>query len=1081
MPLSSYSSLADWLGSLGLERFDRVQQLLADNDIGADIILSLVEADFEKLGVSMGDRKRLVRAISELQATAEASAATGPARPEAPASELRQLTIMFCDLVDATALCERLTPEQWREVVLAYQQEASAIIERHGGAIAQYLGDGLLVYFGHPQAYEDTVERALLAGLSLAGSIPELKLRPVSVHEVLRLSLRIGIHTGEVVIGEIGGGARREQLALGDAPNLAARLQALARPDTVVISDTTRKLAGGSFEYQNLGHHHFKGISLPRQVWQVTRVSAAASRFDAATSHASLTPLMGRAKEIGLLKARWLTALQGEGQVVVLSGEAGIGKSRVVKELRDRLGNAGLNAVRLQCSSHHLHRAFHACIDHLERSLGLTRDMPDTVKLDRLEALVVARAQRPVAQVALLANMLSIPGDERYGPFVDSPNRREQDTAVALVDLMRGLAAREPALVLLEDVHWADPATLAFAGQLIERLVECPLMLVITHRPEFQPPWPQHAHVAHLKVGGLSEAQITSLVSRLSEGRSLPAGLIRHIVDKTDGIPLFVEELTRSILEQADGGGALDAGRDVPATLRDSLMARLDRFAAAREIAQIGAVVGREFSQELVEALADMPLVKVAHGLSALAQSGLATQQGSHQGTVYAFKHALVRDAAYDSLLTSRREALHRRVVQVMEARFPDVVEAEPELLARHASAARQPAVAIPYWRRASEQALQRLALTEAAAHVNAGLSSTSALPPSLDRDQIEMQLHASLGSIHMLDKGWAAPEVAKAYARAHELARTADKVEESVWPLWGVAIFHLVQGQTMQAQRFGERMVTVARQSNSRSIWLVTNMLHTQLCLYSGRFDEVALHCQQVEHRYCDPQDRALINLYSTDLKLVSMVHGSQARWITGETADADALCLAQERFAATLNHPYSMAWVLTWGAMSYLHRGDVPGLVTRVDEGLRIAQEHGFAYVVSMAGIAQGWARTRQGELEAGIEQMRRSLDAFKATGAGIAVPFFQTLLAEALGQAWRPQEGLALLDEAWARVEHGGERWHEAELHRVRGRLLTLGAQADLGLARASFRRAINVATRQQALSWRRRAEADLAHWL
>lgn len=1082
MPLSPYSSLADWLGSIGLERFDRVQQLLADNDIGADIIRSLEESDFEKLGISMGDRKRLVRAIEALRATAESKGApAGLLKAEAPASELRQLTIMFCDLVDSTALCERLTPEQWREVVLAYQQSASAIIERHGGAIAQYLGDGLLVYFGHPQAYEDTVERALLAGLSLVGCIPELKLRPASAHEELRLSLRIGIHTGQVVIGEIGAGARREQLALGDAPNLAARLQSLAHPDTVVISDTTRKLAGGGFEYQDLGHHHFKGISLPRQVWQVTQVSAAASRFDAATSHASLSPLMGRAKEIGLLKARWRTTLQGEGQAVLMSGEAGIGKSRVVKELRDRLGNAGLNAVRLQCSSHHLHRAFHACIDYLERTLGLTRDMPDAVKLDRLEALVLTRAQRPVGQVALLANMLSIPTNDRYGPFVDSANRREQDTASALVDLMQALAAREPALVLLEDAHWADPATLAFAGQLIERLQACPLMLVVTHRPEFEPPWPAQPHVAHLKVGGLSEAQITSLVSQLSDGQALPSDLIRHIVDKTDGVPLFVEELTRSILEQADHSGGVTQGRDVPDTLRDSLMARLDRFAAAREIAQIGAVVGREFSQELVEALADMPPDKVADALGALAQSGLATQQGTHQGTVYAFKHALVRDAAYDSLLTSRREALHGRLVQVVEARFPDVVEAEPELLARHATAARQPAVAIPYWRRASEQALQRLALTEAAAHVNAGLNSTAALPPSPDRDQIEMQLHASLGSIHMLGKGWAAPEVSSAYARAHELARAADKVEESVWPLWGVAIFHLVQGQTQEAERFGERMVTVARQSNSRNIWLVTNMLHTQLCLYSGRFEEVAPHCQQLEHRYCDPQDRALINLYSTDLKLVSMVHGSQARWIMGETADAEALCQAQERFAATLHHPYSMAWVLTWGAMSYLHRGDVPGLVVRVDEGLRIAEEHGFAYVVGMAGIAKGWARTRQGELEAGIEQMRRSLDAFKATGAGIAVPFFQTLLAEALGQAWRPQEGLALLDDAWARIEQGGERWHEAELHRVRGRLLTLGAQADLGLARASFRRAIDLATQQHALSWRRRAEADLAHWL
>lgn len=1071
------AAFSNWLRSIGLERVEQVERVLTEHDIGADIIRSLSETDLEKLGLSMGNRKRLLRAIEALSKAQSDLPATRPdLRVGVTAGELRQLTIMFCDLVNSTALCERLSPEQWREVVLAYQQTAAAIIERYGGAIAQYLGDGLLVYFGHPQAHEDAPARALLAGLNLVSAIPELKLRPTAQEE-LRLSLRIGIHTGTVVIGEIGAGARREQLALGDTPNLAARLQALALPDTVVISDTTRKLAGGGFDYSDLGRHVLKGVSHPRQVWQVMQRSDAVSRFDAATI-AGLTPLMGRTREISLLKARWDLALQGAGQAVMLSGEPGIGKSRIVKELRDRLGNAGLKAVRLQCSPHHVNRAFHACIDYLERTLGLVRDLPDAVKLDRLEAMVVTGAGRPQSQAALLAHMLSIPCEDRYGPLMDSPQRHEPDTVTALADLMLAMAHREPALILLEDAHWADPATLAFVGELVRRVSSSALMLVITHRPEFQPPWPGQDHLMAVRVAGLSQLQITSMVSQLAGERTLSDDMVRHIVDRTDGVPLFVEELTRSILEQVQSSADEGAAPPVPATLRDSLMARLDRFRAAKDIAQIGAIVGRDFTHELVEALADMPSAQLDSSLAALMQSGLATQQASHRGTIYTFKHALVQDAAYDSLLKSRREELHLKLVQVIESKFPELQEAEPELLARHAQAAGQAAIAIPYWRRAGEQALQRLALTEASAHLEAGLASITALAPSAERDQIELQLHASLGTVHMLGKGWAAPEVASAYARAHELARVADKVEEAIWPLWGVAVYHMVQGEIRQAQAIGQRMVTVARQSNSRAGWLVTNMLHTQMCMYSGRFAEVAEHGEQVEHRYCDPQDRGLIALYSIDLKLVSMVHTSQTRWIMGQLQDADASYLSQEQFAASLHHPYSMAWVLTWGAMSFLHRGDVQGLLSRVDEGLRIAEQHGFAYVVGMATFAKGWAKARLGELELGIEEMRRGLTAFQATGAGIAVPFFQVLLAEALGEAQRPKDGLGLLDDAWARTQRGGERWHEAELHRVRGRLMTLGPAADLERARASFLQAIKVAKAQGAVSWQLRAEADLA---
>ena len=1067
--------LSPWLQSVGLAHLEPV---LVANDIAEDVLTSLTEQDLEKLGLSMGERKRLLKAIAAL---AQLEATSIPVQPPAPVAvrpnvgELRQLTIMFCDLVNSTALCERLSPEQWREVVLAYQQASAAVIERYGGAIAQYLGDGLLVYFGHPQAHEDAPERAVRTGMALVDCIRQLHLEPVHA-QGMHLSVRIGIHTGQVVIGDIGAGARRELLALGDTPNLAARLQGLALPDTVVISDGTRLLAGGSFAYTDLGRHELKGVREPRQVWRVQAVLQTASRFEAATS-AGLTPLVGRSSELALLTERWQLACQGRGQTVLLSGEAGIGKSRMLKELCDRLGNAGLNAIRVQCSPHHVHSAFHPTIDSIERVLRFTREQPVGLKLDRLDAFAMGEYGLPRSQVAVLASMLSMPSEERYGPIVDSAHERERETIAALVDLARAQARSTPTLMIYEDAHWADPASVSMLHELIDRITDVPFLLVIAHRPEFDMPAALKArgHVTSLRVPSLRRDEVASLVMRLAGDSPLPEDLAQHIVSKTDGVPLFVEELTRWILESP----VSEDGRrkEVPATLRDSLMARLDRHAQAKEIAQIGAVVGREFSRDMVEALADMPPRTLNEALLALTQAGLASEQVGHQGTIYTFKHALVQDAAYDSLLTPRREALHGAIVTVMQERFPAVAQAEPELLARHASAARQPRAAIPYWRRASELAVQRLALQEAAAHLDAGLKACASLPASSERNQIELQLQASLGTAHMLGRGWAAEEVSHAFARANELASAADQVEEAIWPLWGVCIYHLVHGDIDRAVSIGQRMMTVARQSSSRNAWLVANMIHVQLCMYSGQFDQVQAHVEQVEHRYCDPQDRALIALYSTDLKLVSMVHGSQTRWFMGLEEEADALCAEQERFAASLNHPYSMAWTLTWGAMSYLHRGRVDDLLERVEEGLRLAEKHGFAYVAGMAMMGKGWALAHKGRQDEGIALMTHGLAAFRATGAGIAVPFFLVLLGEALGRAGHRAEGLARLEEAEQLVAAGGERWHEAELHRIRGRLLASGPQPDPVAAEASIRHALALASGQQAHAWRRRALQDL----
>lgn len=1085
-------SLADWLAAHGLAR---LEPLLRDNGVAEDVLTSLTEPDLEKLGLSLGDRKRLMRAIGDLVDAQAARVAVSHdvvghrSQSQTPSSftgattghtELRQLTIMFCDLVDATALCARLTPEQWRQVVLAYQQAAVTVITRCGGSVAQYLGDGLLVYFGYPQAQEDAAVRAVHAGLELVKAVNALDIA-VGGKDTVQLQLRIGIDTGRVVIGDIGVGPRREQLALGDTPNIAARLQGLARPDTVVISDLTRKLTTGSFTYEDQGVHALKGVSEPRQVWRVTAVSGSLTRFDASSGD-QISPLVGRVQELGLLTERWQAALQGQGQVVLLSGEPGIGKSRMLKELRDRLGNAGLQALQFQCAAHRVHSAFHPLIDTLERSLRLRADLPASVKLDRIDSLIQGQYGLSTRHAALLAAMLSVPLDGRYSLAVSAAHQREQDVVEVLGDLLHARAEQAPLLILFEDAHWADPASVSALNKMVERAKHLPVLLVVTHRPEFVSDFDRLGHVTALKVPGLRRSEVAALVSRLMGDKALTSEFAQQIESRTDGVPLFVEELTKSLIEQQAHAG-VHAGVSVtyglPATLQDSLMARLDRNAKAKEVAQIGSVIGREFSHDLLAALFAQDVQHLQEGIEALLDSGLASRQESEQGAqVYVFKHALVQDTAYESLLKDRKASLHAAIVHQMETRHPAMVLGQPALLARHAMAAGQAGVAVPYWRRASELALNRLALHEAAAHLQAGLLATAALPPTVERDQIELQLHASLGTVHMVGKGWAAPEVAQAYSRASQLASTADKVDEAIWPLWGVCVYHMVRGEVRQAQGIGRRLVTVARQSSSRLAWLVSNMLHSQLYFYSGALDQVRGHVEQAEHGYSDPQDRNLIPLYSTDLKLVVMVHGLLAQWIMGDLDDVDQPYAAILQRAEALDHPYSLAWALTWGSMVYLHAGQPAKLLPRVTEGLRLADEHGFAYVSAMARFAMGWCHTRQGLPLEGIALMEQGLAAFQATGAGIVRPFFLALLAEALGRVDRHQEALECLSQAWEQTEQGGERWHEAELHRIRGDLLATAPVAEGAQAQACYRQAIAVAEAQRAHAWHQRAVMALA---
>ena len=569
------------------------------------------------------------------------------------------------------------------------------------------------------------------------------------------MSVRIGIATGPVVVGEAAGAGDQSKLAVGSTPNLAARLQGLAAADQIVIATSTRRLVGNAFELTDLGEHDLKGIAEPVHAWRVERALVTESRFDANRGGSALTPLVGREEELDLLLRRWSQAKDGEGQVVLLSGEPGIGKSRILSALRQRLEAQGVQALRFQCSPYYVNSAFWPVIDNFERTLKFARDETAEAKLDKLEALVVTHYGRPLADVRFVASILSIPCEQRYGALPMTPQKHKDETLRTLVDIIEAAARQQPSVMLFEDAHWADPTTLEVLDLLIDRVRTVPLLVVLTHRPEFQSRWSGQGHVGALNLSKLTRTQSAAMVSALAGGKALPAALLEQILTRTDGVPLFVEELTKSILESGELKEAGDhyeyAGSaravTIPATLRDSLMARLDRFMPVKEIAQIGAAIGREFSYELIAAVAPMPQAQLDDALAQLSASGLAFRRGTPPDAIYTFKHALVQDAAYNSLLKSRRQELHGKIARVIEQRFPNVKTTEPEVLAHHLTAAGLAEAAIPLWQAAGELALKRMALTEAISHLNQGLELVSTLPRSSERDASELGLRSRLGT----------------------------------------------------------------------------------------------------------------------------------------------------------------------------------------------------------------------------------------------------------------------------------------------------------------------------------------------
>jgi class 3 adenylate cyclase/predicted ATPase len=1003
----------------------------------------------------------------------------------APDAERRQLTVMFCDLVGSTQLSGQLDPEDLREVVRAYQEAAAEVIQSYEGHIAQYLGDGLLVYFGYPTAHEDDARRAVHTGLGIVQAIATLNARLAAQYSA-QLAVRLGIHTGPVVVGVMGGGGRHEHLALGETPNIAARLQALAPANAVVISVVTARLVHGTFALEDLGTHTLHGVAEPMTLSRVCGLLATPSSDEEFVT-AGVPLLVGREEESGLLRRRWDQSKAGLGQVVFVSGEAGIGKSALVEALRAQVRAEGLPRIAHRCSPYHTTSALYPVITHIEHLLQLAPDDPPATKRVKLEAGLRSYGLPLAEVVPLLAGLLSIPlPAERYAPLTLTPQQQKQQTLDALLAWMMSEAERQPVLVAWEDLHWADPTTLEYLGLLVEQAPTVPMLHVLTARPEFNPPWPQRSHMTPLVLNRLERPQVEALMSQRAGGKTLPAEVVQYIVVKTDGVPLYVEELTKMLLaspllrEEADQYVLTGPLRTVaiPDTLQDALMARLDQLNRAKEVAQLGAVLGREFAYDLLQAIAPQDEDTLQTGLTQLVQAELLYQRGRPPRARYIFKHALIQDAAYASLLKSTRQQVHQQIAQVFEARFPALVETQPELLAQHYTAAGCHEQAVRYWQRAGQQASDRSANLEAISHCTTGIELLQTLPETPERTQHALTLHLALGAALLRTKGQAAPEVEHAYTQARALCQEVGETPELAQVLFGLWRFYLVRPQLHTARELGETLLRLAQQAHDPTLAVIAHYALGVTWLYLGALLDARQHLEEGSAHYTPDQRRTPAFRTGQDPGVGCQGHAALTLWVLGYPDQAlarlhEALALAQE-----LSHPYSLAFARCWAAMVSQFRCDVPAVHEQAEAAVALSNEQGFPQWAAWGTSLRGWALTIQGQGEAGIVQIRQGITAWRATGAAVVVPYFCTVLAEVSAHLGHMEDGLQALAEAHTLVEQHDERWWEAEVHRLRGVLLLRQPGTPQAEAESCFQQALDVARRQEAKSLELRAAMSLS---
>ena len=1072
--------VGEWLRGLGLGQYEAA---FRENQIDADVLPELTDQHLKDLGVSLGHRLKVLRATRALSGDAGNKAQSSAVTETKPrdTAERRQLTVMFVDLVGSTALSAQLDPEDMRDVIRAYQNAVSGEITRYEGYIAKFMGDGLLAYFGWPKAHENEAERAVRAALAIVQAVPKL-----STPAKEPLAARVGIATGLVVVGDLAGeGAAREEGVIGETPNLAARLQTIAEVGEVVVSEQTHKLLRRIFEVSDLGARELKGFSTPVRAWRVLGERLVASRFEAA--HATgFTSLIGRQHELSLLIDRWREAKSGEGQVMLLSGEPGIGKSRIMQAFREQIADEPHMRLRYQCSPHHINSALYPVIGQLEFAAGFTHEDVPERRLDKLEALLSQATNNIAPMAPLFAALLSIPAIDRYGPLGLTPQQQKSKTFDALLTQLTQLVVRQPVLMIMEDAHWMDPTTSELFGLVMERIEQLPVLLVVTFRPEFIPPWNRHAHVSTLALTRLSRQLCTAMVEAMLAGKDLPAAVKEQIVAKTDGVPLFVEELTKTLLES----GILKQEADryaltmplmslaIPDTLQDSLMARLDRLASVKDVAQVAAAIGREFTFELLAAVVSLEDDDLQRALDRLVQSELVFPRGTLPSISYIFKHALVRDAAYESLLLSRRRQLHARIAQAIDNGFPELAESQPEVVAYHCTEAGLTQQAVDHWLRAGERAYQRSAYSEAVSHLTKGLEVLQGLPSGSERARLEMSHQAVLGSALLAMKGYGAVATGRAFGRARELSEELGETRQLFQALYGEWAFQLVRAQFPLALDLARQFLERATKEQNSATMMIGHRIAGISAFMLGRFPEAEMHYRENLARYDPALHQDLAMNFGQDPKAACLSTFAWLKWIVGRPDDSLATARAATVYSREFNHLNTHAYVDFFTLFSLYFLDDVSTIETRANALTALGKERQMSMWSVWGSIFGGWVHGRRGDSETAIAQIRSSLAESRDSGQEFCRPFFLTLLAETLASCGQIAAGLDALDEAISLVDRTEEHWWEAEIRRLKGELLNLPAPAQIHEAETEFAAALQIARRQGAASLELRSAMSLA---
>jgi class 3 adenylate cyclase/tetratricopeptide (TPR) repeat protein len=1058
-----------WLRGLGLEQYAAA---FRENGIDEQVLCHVTAEDLREIGVStVGDRRKLLSAIGELAAPSlsmeprpAASRALRTRTLEASA-ERRPITVMFCDLVGSTVLAASLDVEDWRNLLSAYLDAASAAVSQMGGRVGKTLGDGLMALFGHPIAQENDSERAVRAALAIQRALAELNRKNAGSGRP-ELVARIGIESGPVVVDESGE-------IFGDAPNVAAHLQALAEPGAVLVTARVQSQVSGLFVAEDRGAQFVKGAPEPTTLFRIVRASGgrrAGARF--------LTSLIGRKEELALLRRRWDLARQGAGQLTLIVGEPGIGKSRLVEEFRATLSATPHTFSELSSLQLLQNTPLHPIAEWGRQRFGA--DEPAERRLADLENTLRLIGLDPAEHAPLIAPLVDIPLTEERAAKCAPEELRERQLAALVAWILIG-ARSQPVALAFEDLHWADPTSLDLLETLAEKGAQAPLLILATARPEFRPPWSPRPHHSVISLSPLDRAEIAQMIRELGSRHALSQEMVEGVSERTGGVPLFVEEVTRLLLERGEAGGL----QAIPPTLQQSLAARLDQLGEAREVAQIGAVLGRDFTYALLRDVGRIDDPDLQPALDRLADADLLISEGAGSQGTYRFKHALIQEAAYESLLKSTRQALHRRAAEILRD-DPGRAAAEPEVIAHHLTQGGLDDLAIEWWGKAGDQALRRSAFQEAIAHLGKAIemadSAGDAGSPCMALDEAassqRLKLQSAYGQAMMWAKGFAAEETRAALSRAAELAAKADNSAERFAAHHGQWASAIVRGEVRSAREIASTFLKEAQNAGRVVEAGVARRCLAFTCYDAGAFAEARTHCERALE-VCDPErDREIRERFGEDGGTMAMSCLALTMWQLGEVGRAREWIDVANRRATELGHAPSMALPLCWKSFLEILRGDAAAALRAAEALERLGREHGMAFWRIRAELHAGWARGRLHDAVAGAAEIRRAQAALADQGATANAWFYNVLLAELEGEALGADSALARIDEALALARHVDNRCDFAFPHRLRGEILIERDPSSPAAAEEAFQTAIAITREQGAASWGLRAALSLA---